>query len=57
MIMPSARLKKPPNWRLSGSILPKWHIAEELVFPIYDDNPTEIFPIFTLGLIAATVFV
>jgi membrane associated rhomboid family serine protease len=57
MIMPSARLKKPPNWRLPGSILLKWHIAEELVFPIYDDNPTEIFPIFTLGLIAATVFV
>jgi membrane associated rhomboid family serine protease len=27
------------------------------MFPIYDDNPTEIFPIFTLGLIASTILV
>jgi membrane associated rhomboid family serine protease len=69
--MPVDGPENPPHWRVSGGRLPKRHApapapdgcpvsarrtAESAhVFPLHDDNPTELFPLLTLALLGACV--
>jgi membrane associated rhomboid family serine protease len=67
--MPGRRGKKAAKSAHFDYLLSKWQLLDALgssrfrprrglpVFPLHDDNPTETFPLFTIGIIVACVLV
>jgi membrane associated rhomboid family serine protease len=57
--MPGKGTEKPANSAYFDYLLSKWQFprTDRAVFPLHDDNPTELFPLFTIGIIVACVAV
>ena len=58
--MPTEGPEKPAKSAHFGYLLSKWQFpltADRAVFPLHDDNPTEIFPLFTIGIVVLCVVV
>ena len=58
--MPGRGVRKPAKSAHFDYLLSKWQLsptADRAVFPLHDDNPTELFPLFTIGIVVVCVAV